>query len=679
MKPKHPFPLLQLALLGMPFLLLSSAAQAQDQSKDQKAAEVAKTEQTEEEKANASRAKEVAERAKEAAERAKAATEVAEAKKAAEENGNARRMKEAAERAKAATEVAETKKAVEENDNASRVQEAVERAKAAAEVAKTKKAVEENGNARRAKEEAERAKVAAEIAETKKAVEERGNARRAKAAAEAIEAAKVAVVKKRADAEAPIKSEDDAKPGTPARGQGRGETPPGTKERTASPPPREPGEARERGERPARPVTPVTPATGTPPATPGSPPATPITPANPVSPPAPPADENKPPIDMPVVPSRPLKPRENVKPRGNEAAPSTEAPPAVAPGQPEVRKRAEIPATEPERLAESQVAEVTREVQRDLDQRKTRIVGREAAQALIDEILGAKSRISRAEIAREERFRPRFERQRQRPGEEERLPEVSPDQRRAATTYFQERLRGREVDGPPPEFFARSQQRGDRLDPRVTERVVERVEFVRPRYLNEGRRYVHFDSRAAIPAILMAAQAMNQVRFQPARDVAPMFYEHQEGSTAQALPLPPENFRDENSLVVSYPVDEKSMISSEDILFLQGSTQFSDPYSYEVIAVMADAMKALPEDDRFVIEGHASAEGSYESNMVLSQQRAEHIVREIVRRGVSPYRLLPVGYGESEARRSADATEALRSQDRRVVVFRMKPEPVAKR
>jgi outer membrane protein OmpA-like peptidoglycan-associated protein len=648
MKPKHPFHLLQLALLGMPFLLLSSAAQAQDQSKDQKAAEVAKTEQTEEEKANASRAKEVAERAK-----------------------------EAAERAKAATEVAETKKAVEENDNASRVQEAVERAKAAAEVAKTKKAVEENGNARRAKEEAERAKVAAEIAETKKAVEERGNARRAKAAAEAIEAAKVAVVKKRADAEAPIKSEDDAKPGTPARGQGRGETPPGTKERTASPPPREPGEARERGERPARPVTPVTPATGTPPATPGSPPATPITPANPVSPPAPPADENKPPIDMPVVPSRPLKPRENVKPRGNEAEPATEAPPAVAPGQPEVRKRAEIPATEPERLAESQVAEVTREVQRDLDQRKTRIVGREAAQALIDEILGAKSRISRAEIAREERFRPRFERQR--PGEEERLPEVSPDQRRAATTYFQERLRGREVDGPPPEFFARSQQRGDRLDPRVTERVVERVEFVRPRYLNEGRRYVHFDSRAAIPAILMAAQAMNQVRFQPARDVAPMFYEHQEGSTAQALPLPPENFRDENSLVVSYPVDEKSMISSEDILFLQGSTQFSDPYSYEVIAVMADAMKALPEDDRFVIEGHASAEGSYESNMVLSQQRAEHIVREIVRRGVSPYRLLPVGYGESEARRSADATEALRSQDRRVVVFRMKPEPVAKR
>jgi outer membrane protein OmpA-like peptidoglycan-associated protein len=69
----------------------------------------------------------------------------------------------------------------------------------------------------------------------------------------------------------------------------------------------------------------------------------------------------------------------------------------------------------------------------------------------------------------------------------------------------------------------------------------------------------------------------------------------------------------------------------------------------------------------------------YACNMIPSQQRAEHIVREIVRRGVSPYRLLPVGYGESEARHPADAAEALRSQDHRVVVFRMKPEPIAKR
>jgi len=321
-------------------------------------------------------------------------------------------------------------------------------------------------------------------------------------------------------------------------------------------------------------------------------------------------------------------------------------------------------------LAEAEVTEVTREVQRDLDQRKTKIEGREEARALIDDILGAESRISRAEIAREERFRPRFERQRP---AGERIIVVSPDQRREATTYFQQRLSGRDIEGPPPEFFSRNGRHGDR---RVDGRVVERVEYIRPRYLNEGRRYVHYDARSAIPAILMAAQTMNHVRFQSAREIAPIFYEGQDAATHN-MPLPPENYRSATSMVVSYPVDENSMISSEDILFLQGSTQFSDPYSYEVVGVMAAAMKDLPEEDRFVIEGHASAEGSYESNMVLSQQRAEYIVREIVRKGVSPYRLLPVGYGESEARHREDAAEALRGQDRRVVVFRMKPELAA--
>ncbi len=343
------------------------------------------------------------------------------------------------------------------------------------------------------------------------------------------------------------------------------------------------------------------------------------------------------------------------------------------PTKPEI---VEVPVTEPERLAESKVSDVTREVHRDLDQRKTRIEGRKDAQSVINEILGAESRISRAEVDREERFRPRIERQYE---GEKRAPQPSPDQRRAATTYYQERLRGREVEGPLPEFFRHSSYHEDRRDPRNEQRVVERIEYVRPRYLNDGRRYVHYDSRSSIPAILMAALAMNQVRFQPTREMAPTFYDRRDDSAQYAMPLPPENYRGENSWVVSYPVDEKSMISSEDILFLQGSTQFSDPYSYNVVSVMADAMKAMPEEERFVIEGHASAEGSYESNMILSQQRAEYIVREIIRQGVSPYRLLPVGYGESEARRPENTTESLRSQDRRVVVFRMKPETNAQR
>jgi outer membrane protein OmpA-like peptidoglycan-associated protein len=540
------------------------------------------------------------------------AAEVAESEET-EESANAIRAKETAERAR---EIAERSKEVAE--------EAVEEA---SEADKTKETPLEKGNARRAKEVADRSKEAAERAEA-----------RAEQAAERAEEASERAAREEQSSEKVKKDRAERAKEASERGKDRAEREEQSSEKVK----------KDRAERAkeASGKERVQEAAGRPENS------------------APRADEKKPPVDMPVVPSTPLTPREDIKPEENDVSPDKEETAEITP---------EEPTSEPERQAETEVTEVTQEVLRDLEQRKTRIEGREQAQALIDDILGAESRISRAEIAREERYRTRFERPR--PGQE-RIIEVTPEERRVATTYYQERLLGREVEGPPPEFFRRHDRRGDAGD----QRVVERVEIVRPRYFNEGRRYVHYDSRAAIPAVLMAAQAMNHVRFQPTREVAPMFYERQEVSAPYAIPLPPENYRSRDSVVVSYPVDENSMISSEDILFMQGSTQFADPYSYEVIGVMADAMKAMPEEERFVIEGHASAEGSYESNMILSQQRAEHIVREIVRRGgVSPYRLLPVGYGESEARHPADAAERLRSQDRRVVVFRMKEEPVAQR
>ncbi len=344
------------------------------------------------------------------------------------------------------------------------------------------------------------------------------------------------------------------------------------------------------------------------------------------------------------------------------------------------------PMSEPEQQAETQVLEATREVERELDQRKARLQSPQEARALIEDIIGAESRISRAEIAREERMLPRMQEMRQGRG----IEAIPPQQRTEAVEYFQRRLLGQNVEGPQPEFFQHSpsrkfsgpRRRGIRETTETTiieESYDERIAYERPRYLHEGRRYVHFDSAASVPAILMAAQAMEQVQFHRAPEVGPMLYERRNVSAPNAMPLPPEAYRDEESLVVSYPVDEKSMISSDDILFQQGSTQFADPYSYEVVAALGEAMKKTPDNARFVIEGHASAEGTYEANMELSQQRAERIVREMVRQGVSPYRLLPVGYGESEARYPEDARESVRSQDRRVVVFRLKEEPVASR
>nr|MBP6601249.1 OmpA family protein [Verrucomicrobiales bacterium] len=72
------------------------------------------------------------------------------------------------------------------------------------------------------------------------------------------------------------------------------------------------------------------------------------------------------------------------------------------------------------------------------------------------------------------------------------------------------------------------------------------------------------------------------------------------------------------------------------------------------------------------IEGHASAEGDYGKNLLLSQERAERISRDLVYYGVNPERLMPVGYGEAEAAYPANAPEPYRRLDRRVMVFRMR-------
>lgn len=341
------------------------------------------------------------------------------------------------------------------------------------------------------------------------------------------------------------------------------------------------------------------------------------------------------------------------------------------------------------RQAETEVLETTRQIERDL--RKKEIKDPEQAQVVINQILGAGSAISRAEVIREERVRPRLDAARRRPGREA-YAVAPPAQRTEAVQYFRQRLRGEALDAPPPAFFNhydnyRDYRRDDRGGPEIRERrpretAIEThtetvVEHHRPRYLREGRRYVHYSSRENIPAILLAGAALNRVQIQPAEEMTG--YYQTSSSGGPEAPPPPETYREETSVVVSYPVNEKSMITSDDILFQQGSTQFADPFSYEIVAALADAMKEMPDDVRFAIEGHASAEGSYESNMVLSQQRAERIVREMVRSGVSPNRLLPVGYGESEARQPAGAAETLRQQDRRVVVFRMNDQPLASR
>ncbi len=187
---------------------------------------------------------------------------------------------------------------------------------------------------------------------------------------------------------------------------------------------------------------------------------------------------------------------------------------------------------------------------------------------------------------------------------------------------------------------------------------------------SHNRRVVCYPSRNEIPPVLLASVFLNRIQAQPLQQSA--YRPGVEGGNADFYQNIPENYRSEEAYAVSYPVDPDSAVSRDDIIFQQGSTALADSYSYDLVVDLAEAMKAPAlQSEKFVIEGHASAEGDYAANLQLSQERSERIARDLVDMGVDPDRLLPVGYGEAEAQYPANGAERQRSLDRKVVVFRM--------
>lgn len=127
-----------------------------------------------------------------------------------------------------------------------------------------------------------------------------------------------------------------------------------------------------------------------------------------------------------------------------------------------------------------------------------------------------------------------------------------------------------------------------------------------------------------------------------------------------------------NEVELSYKVDPESKVARDNILFRKGSAEFADDASVEVVVTLAEALKH-PELQglQFVIEGHASAEGDDYANQNLSQLRAEQIVSVLTSLGVEGNCLIPVGFGETQARFPETSPDALLKQDRRVLIFRL--------
>ncbi len=238
-------------------------------------------------------------------------------------------------------------------------------------------------------------------------------------------------------------------------------------------------------------------------------------------------------------------------------------------------------------------------------------------------------------------------------------PRLSPEQvgrdprdRKLSVDFLSRRFRGRaEWNEAPPSW---------RHEHRQTHRD--------PYYFGGNRRVVYYHSYQSIPPVLLASHHLHSLQV---TTVSESPYRVTPAAPHYDRNLP-EAYRQEGAYAVSYAVDPDSAVVLDDILFAQGSTNFADAYSYDLVVDLAEAMNASDVAvERFVVEGHASAEGNYNANLALSQSRAERIARDLVSMGVAPERLVPVGYGETEARYAENSPEDQRGLDRRVMVFRL--------
>jgi OOP family OmpA-OmpF porin len=89
------------------------------------------------------------------------------------------------------------------------------------------------------------------------------------------------------------------------------------------------------------------------------------------------------------------------------------------------------------------------------------------------------------------------------------------------------------------------------------------------------------------------------------------------------------------------------------------------PASYPIINELVDAMLSQPRL-KLEIQGHTDNVGTMEYNQILSEQRAQAVFNEIVKRGVDPRRLRWRGFGKTKPVAN-NQTEEGRQRNRRTV------------
>ena len=88
------------------------------------------------------------------------------------------------------------------------------------------------------------------------------------------------------------------------------------------------------------------------------------------------------------------------------------------------------------------------------------------------------------------------------------------------------------------------------------------------------------------------------------------------------------------------------------------------PSSNSVLEFFISIIEKYP-NKQFLVQGHASSDGSSSFNQKLSEQRAESVKNALIEKGVDSSRLEALGFGEDKPMASND-TPSGRKSNRRV-------------
>jgi outer membrane protein OmpA-like peptidoglycan-associated protein len=133
------------------------------------------------------------------------------------------------------------------------------------------------------------------------------------------------------------------------------------------------------------------------------------------------------------------------------------------------------------------------------------------------------------------------------------------------------------------------------------------------------------------------------------------------------------NFQDEDGCPDELPKQAESTMPRQQTLFgvaFTGTTANLTPDSYRALDPIAEELRKFPAIE-IEIRGHTDSMGKYQTNLNLSQTRAEAVRQYIISRGIDATRLRAVGFGSSSPI-ADNRTATGRTQNRRIEIVRIK-------